>query len=101
MLMKILTLPIVELLTIFWQPLQAQDQDLFNLLDKDQKPVTDYTYATFKATRVVIGQSVETTPKGNFQFLISHHFGRINSGYQQIFGLNQAFIRIGTDYGFT
>ena len=50
---------------------------------------------------MVIGQSVETTPKGNVQFLISHHFGRINSGYQELFGLNQAFIRIGADYGIT
>jgi opacity protein-like surface antigen len=73
---------------------------LNSYLVKSQDSV-DYTSGTFRATHVVIGQSVETTPHGNFQFLISHHFGLISSGYQNLFGLNQAFIRIGTDYGIT
>jgi hypothetical protein len=97
--MKIRYLPFLTVLALLWQPLFAQDQDLLNMLDQDNKPVVDYSTGTFKATRVVIGQSVETTPKGNLQFIISHHFGLINSGYQNLFGLNQAFIRIGTEYG--
>ena len=69
------------------------------MLNSDQKPVTEYITGTFKATHLVIGQSIENTPKGNIEFLISHHFGRINSGYQNMFGLTQAFVRIGTEYG--
>ena len=71
-----------------WYPVKGQDS-------------VEYASGTFKAAHVVIGQSVETTPQGNFQFLISHHFGLISGGYQNLFGLNQAFIRIGTEYGIT
>jgi hypothetical protein len=99
--MKIRSFPFLIVLALMGQPLFAQDQDLANLLEQNDKPVTQYTTATFKATRVVIGQSVETTPQGTLQFIISHHFGLINSGYQNLFGLNQAFIRIGSEYGIT
>jgi hypothetical protein len=97
--MKIRSIPLLMMLALAWQPLFAQDKNLFDMLEENEKPVVNYTSATFKATHVVIGQSVETTPKGNMQFMIQHHFGLINSGYQNIFGLNQAFIRIGTEYG--
>ena len=97
--MKIRSIPILLVLAVVWQSLIAQDQDLFSMLEENEKPVVNYTSATFKTTHVVIGQSVENTPKGNMQFLIQHHFGLINSGYQNLFGLNRAFIRIGTEYG--
>jgi opacity protein-like surface antigen len=97
--MKVRSIPILMMLTLVWQPLFAQDKDLFNMLEENEKPVVNYTSATFKATHVIIGQSIENTPKGNMQFLIQHHFGLINSGYQNMFGLNKAFIRIGAEYG--
>jgi len=97
--MNLRSIPILMMLALAWQPLTAQDQDLFSMLEENEKPVVNYTTATFKTTHVVIGQSIENTPKGNMQFLIQHHFGLINSGYQNLFGLNQAFIRIGTEYG--
>ncbi len=53
----------------------------------------------FKSTRVVIGQSVETTPNGALTFLISHHFGAINTGSYNFFGLDQASTRVGLEYG--
>ncbi len=97
--MKIRILSILALMALVCQGLSAQDTDLFNMLEENQEPVVNFTQGTFKTTHVVIGQSIETTPKGNLQFLIQHHFGLINSGYQSLFGLNQAFIRIGTEYG--
>jgi len=66
-------------------------QDLMDLLEEDEPPRIDYTSATYKTTRIVIGQSIETPPKGNMLFLVTHHFGKINSGYENLFGLNQAF----------
>jgi hypothetical protein len=78
----------------------AQD-DLMALIDKDVKPVTDYTAATFKTTRIVIGQSIELPPQGNMLFLITHHFGAINTGYENLYGLKQATIRLGLEYGIT
>jgi opacity protein-like surface antigen len=78
----------------------AKSQDLMSLLN-DDKPKIDYTSATFKTTRIVIGQSIENPAKGNMLFLITHHFGSINSGYENLFGLKQATIRLGLEYGLT
>lgn len=76
---------------------QAQD-DLDNLFGDEE--TTDYTYATFKASRVILGQSVEQPSEGNLIFDIQHQFGTINSGYSEFFGLDQATTRLGFAYGF-
>jgi opacity protein-like surface antigen len=76
-------------------------QDLMDMLGDDNSETTEYTYATFKATRLINGQSIEIPPKGALNFVISHHFGRINSGAYEFFGLDQANIRFGFEYGFT
>jgi hypothetical protein len=78
----------------------AQD-DMMNLLNKDTKPVIDYTSATFKATRVVVGQSCENPHTGDLIFMFSHHFGALNTGYDNLFGLKQSQVRLGLEYGAT
>lgn len=80
--------------------LNAQE-DLMNMLERTEEPVIDYTAATFKTTRIVIGQSIELPPAKNLLFLISHHFGAINTGYENLYGLKQATIRLGLEYGIT
>jgi hypothetical protein len=55
----------------------------------------------FRDTRVVNGHSTEVLPKGIMKFIISHRFGVINSGVQQLWGLDNSTIRIGLDYAFT
>jgi opacity protein-like surface antigen len=80
---------------------RAVAQELMDLLSEDESKKTEYTYATFKATRVINGQSIEIPPKGALNFVISHHFGAINSGAYEFFGLDQANIRFGFDYGIT
>jgi hypothetical protein len=68
---------------------------------KDNAPdKTMYTRLTFKSSRVIIGQSVETTPNGYLTLLVSHHFGAVNTGFYEFFGLDQASTRIGVEYGF-
>ena len=62
-----------------------------------QEPVAQ----TFKDTRVVNGHSVETNDLGEMKFIISHRFGYVNTGFYEVFGLDQSTIRIGLDYGFT
>jgi hypothetical protein len=57
--------------------------------------------ATFKGTRVINGHSVETPGGGTLVFLISHRFGTLNSGAYNFFGLDQATIRLGLEYGLT
>jgi hypothetical protein len=76
-------------------------EDLLTMIEKNEKPMVDYTTATFKTTRIVVGQSIELPPQGNLLFLISHHFGAINSGYENLYGLKQANIRLGLEYGLT
>ena len=80
----------------------AQD-DLMKMLDeevkKDEKPV--YTTATFKTTRIVNGHSVENVAAGVLDFRISHRFGYINQGWYELWGLDQASMRMGFDYGLT
>jgi hypothetical protein len=76
-------------------------QDLMDMLNSDAKKTTDYTYATFKATRLINGQTIELPPTGALNFVISHHFGAINSGAYEFFGLDESNIRFGFDYGIT
>lgn len=65
----------------------------------EEEPTTEYSYATFKTTRVVSGHSVENPANGVLLFMISHRFGKINSGAYDFFGPDQATIRLGMEYG--
>lgn len=81
----------------------AFSQDLLDMLDteleKEKKP--DYATATFKATRLSNGHSIETLAGGVMDVRISHRFGYINAGIDEFFGLDQATTRLGLDYGIT
>ena len=77
--------------------LSAQD-DLLSLLG-DVEPVTEYASAAFKANRVINLHSIESTAGGVLDVKISHRFGFVNGGASELFGLDQASIRIGADYG--
>ena len=59
----------------------------------------DFVHSTFTDTRVVNGNSVEMNGEGMSKFLISHRFGRVNSGIENLFGLDESTIRFGFDYG--
>ena len=76
-----------------------QAQDLLSSLDSTAQPKREIIQGTFKTSRIVIGQSIENPPAGNLLFIITHHFGAINTGYENLFGLKQAAIRIGAEYG--
>ncbi len=78
----------------------AQEEDLLALLDDGEKE-TYITTAAFKTTRVINGHSIENAAKGVLDVKISHRFGFINSGISDLFGLDNATIRIGADYGVT
>ncbi len=75
---------------------KAQD-DLLSLLEVDTDPM--YISSTFKGKKVVNGQSVEILSKGVLQFQIQHRFGTLNSGFYNLFGLDNSQIRLGFDYG--
>ena len=79
----------------------AQD-DLMNLVsNSDSAKATKYAVGTFKTIRIVNSPSVENAPYGNLVFIISHHFGTLNQGAYNYFGLDQSSIRLGFEYGLT
>lgn len=80
--------------------LYAQD-DLMKELEKTSPPETDYAFQTFKGTRLVNGQTVETKAGGTLEFIFAHRFGALNSGSYEAFGLDHAYVRYGLEYGIT
>ena len=91
-------------LTILAQPgdsllVKTDEEDLLSLLGGDEEQT--YTSATFKTTRIINMHSVENAAAGVMDFRISHRFGFINTGAYDLFGLDQALMRIGLEYGIT
>jgi hypothetical protein len=79
----------------------AQD-DLMKELEKSQKPEINYVTQTFKGTRIINGQSVETKGKGELEFIFSHRFDKISTGAYHVWGLDgYPAVRLGLEYGIT
>ncbi len=80
-------------------------QDTSNLMNQLQKEVTQneiiYAIATFKSTHIINGHSIETLPAHVLDLRISHRFGPLSSGIYNFFGLDNATMRLGFDYGIT
>jgi hypothetical protein len=98
----VLALLFFSQLTILAQPgdsllIQTDEDDLLSLLGGDEEQT--YTSATFKTTRIINMHSVENAAAGVMDFRISHRFGFINTGAYDLFGLDQALMRIGFEYG--
>jgi len=72
-------------------------ENLLNLLEDDNEPM--YISYLFKGTKVVNGQSVELPSKGVLQFAIQHRFGTLNSGFYNLYGLDNSQVRLALDYG--
>lgn len=60
----------------------------------------DYVTRAYRGTRIVNGHSLESQGKGELDLIIAHRFGRVNGGPKELFGLDQATMRIGLEYGF-
>lgn len=90
---------IIILLLCLPLSLLAQEDNLIEILETRDSTETEYVDATFKGTRLILGHSVKTRTKKQFEFLISHRFGRLNSGVHNFFGLDDAQIRLGFEYG--
>jgi hypothetical protein len=87
-------------MTLIGKSMQAQDQDLLKLVDSS-KPSREYVGGAFKSSRVINGHSVEMIGKGVLDVRILHRFGTVNNGAKEFFGLDQASMRMGFDYGIT
>lgn len=89
----------------------AQD-DLLDLVKDDAKSEpARKIYATFKTTKIVSAQTIETVKKRNLDFRVTHRFGNLynsssnnalNEAAHSAFGLdNSTDIRVSFDYGIT
>ena len=77
--------------------------DLMAQLEQEAsaKDPVNYTTAIFKTTRLINGHSIENVAKGVLDVKISHRFGTLNTGFYELFGLDNASMRMGVDYGIT
>lgn len=82
-------------------PAAAQEEDLLSLLEDATPEEPSLTPASFKGSRLINGHTIMTRRKGSLEFLIAHRFGRLNSGAYELFGLDNANVRFGLDYGFS
>ncbi len=73
--------------------------DLLSLVDKKDKNKKEHISNAFKSARVINGQSMEFIGKGVLDVRILHRFGLLNSGFNNLYGLDQASMRFGFGYG--
>jgi opacity protein-like surface antigen len=97
--LKFLCLGFVVILA---QTIRAQDS-LLNKLSESitENNKTSLVEGTFKANHIVNMQTIEAPARGNLNFEIQHRFGKLNSGAYNFFGLDNATLRLGFDYGIT
>lgn len=70
--------------------------DIFSSADDSEGKVIR---TTFLGQRIGNGPSIELPFKGELHMIISHRFGRLDGGLYELFGLDQATMRMGFDYG--
>ena len=86
----------ILLILLFFPAIIFAQDDLMQLLNDD----SNYKISsTFKGVKIVNSQSVELVSKGDLLFLIQHRFGTLNSGAYNLYGLDNAQVRFGLDYG--
>lgn len=88
------------LLTAAFANTQAQEESLLDSLPPDE-PETHYVVSAFKSPRVINSHSMEMLAKGALDFRILHRFGDVTGGAYQLFGIDQATMRMSFDYGIT
>jgi Membrane bound beta barrel domain (DUF5777) len=82
------------------QQVMAQE-DLLKMMDEEKPQTTDFATATFKSTRIINGHSVENMAAKHLDFRVSHRFGQLSDGAYNLWGLDQAYVRIALEYGIT
>ncbi len=73
---------------------------LFFILQSGAQDEPEIIPNSFQGTRLVNEQSANLTEKGKLLLFIQHRFGEIDGGLYELFGLDQATMRMGFEYGF-
>jgi hypothetical protein len=90
------------LFVLVWHGINGQTgaDSLLASIDNDQK-VTNEVEHIFKSPRIIMAHSVEMLPEGVMDFRILHRFGTVKTGINEMFGLDNASMRMSFDYGIT
>jgi hypothetical protein len=100
MTMRYKQLSILVLMLISGHILIAQEVDLNKELEEEKvQEKKQYIENTFQSTRIINGHTVETLKKGMMDFRIAHRFGTLNGGFYELFGLDNASMRMSFDFG--
>jgi len=85
-------------LFLLFSVLLFSQEDLLSEIDTDnQTPV--YASAVFKGLKVINFESTKLVAKGGFNFIVSHRFGTVKNGFDNLFGLDEAVTHLNFVYG--
>jgi hypothetical protein len=87
-------------LLFFTGPIPLNGQDLDSLLNATSEDQPLSPVEAFKGSRIGNGQSTSLPGNRELIMFIGHRFGKISGGFYEFFGLDQASMRLGFDYGF-
>jgi hypothetical protein len=77
---------------------QSQDDDLLGELESDIT-IDNTVIAAFKGLKVVNFESTKLANKNDFYLIVSHRFGTVKNGFDDLFGLDQSLTQIKFIYG--
>ena len=73
-------------------------EDLFSEIDNGNQDAA-YEIAIFKGLKVINFESTKLVANKGFSFIVSHRFGTVKDGFQNLFGLDQAVTHLNFVYG--
>ncbi len=85
-------------LLLFPLLVQAQDDDLLGELENDVT-VDNTVIAAFKGLKIVNFETTKLANKNDFYLIVSHRFGTVKNGIDDLFGLDQSVTQIKFIYG--
>ena len=77
----------------------AQD-DLLTEIDVESQSSTTVS-SVFKGLKIINFESTKLVGKGGFYFVVSHRFGSVKNGFENLFGLDEAVTHLNFIYGLT
>ena len=88
---------LIVIISFLFSSTSFSQDNLFDLISSNESTI--YPEFFFKGSKIINSQSVEIPDEGVLQFMIQHRFGTLNSGFYNLFGLDNSQVRIGFDYG--
>lgn len=90
---------IVLVILLFLTGISGRTQDLLQILEEERPEQFQYADATFKATRITFGHSVETRKKGILEISVANRFWDSPAPRSQSFVADRLSTRLALEYG--